>query len=518
MHISSCLHPKTIINPITGIKQVVACGKCAACKNRRASIWVQRLDQERYCWKYCWFFTLTYAPEFVPTMSLHSDILVANDNYHIAPSSLIPTIDLNDLYASITQREEVRCRKYLSQFPNIYYCSVYDVQCFMKRLRVTLQRLHQDSNKNILNEKDFKVRYFICSEYGPKGQPHRPHYHGLLFFNSSLTAARIQEVISSCWKFGFVDSSPVSETNSHYVAQYLNCTSHLPKVYEHKQIRPFILFSKCPPIGSLVHSTKEIQDIFHSCSPEHVIFNHKQGLFENVPLWRFYQDSLFPRLSYFSELSTSDRITLYRVYEKFTKEFPDSSSAQFFVYCKNTLKNPCLNSIPLSSVCVDYMRTLEKVGTPYPFQRWFNISARVCDQARIFGITINDYVRHIETFFDNVEKYNIRKQMQFEADWSDKYPVDNLLGLDTLFLRSCMDMDLGLLTYEEITILQSYNIDFKRFFSDDLSVRYQYYFELQPEHTLDFIGFQIDNEVIRRNNSKTKEKNETLNPNIFGDF
>ena len=59
MHIVSCLNEKHIVNPYTHEWQVVPCGKCAACRNQRASVWVQRLDQERYCWQYALFFTLT---------------------------------------------------------------------------------------------------------------------------------------------------------------------------------------------------------------------------------------------------------------------------------------------------------------------------------------------------------------------------------------------------------------------------------------------------------------------------
>ena len=518
MHITSCLHPKRIKNPYTGELQVVACGHCSACQNRKASIWVQRLNQERYCWKYCWFFTLTYAPDYVPTLRVeNNELLVAKDNLHISHSSLVPVINVNDIYCKITDRQEARCRRYLTAHNEIYYVSVYDVQCFMKRLRVTIDRLHK-SSKNLLNEKDSKIRYFICSEYGPKGRPCRPHYHGLLFFNSELTAAYIHEIISQVWKFGFVNSSPVSETNSSYVAQYLNCTSHLPKIYEHKQIRPFILFSKCPPIGSLCHSTEEIRKLFDTASPEHIIFDHKKGLFENVPLWRNYQDSLYPRLSYFGELSHSDRITLYRVYEKFSRTYPDCTSAQFYVYCKNALSSLVYNSIPLSTTCVDYMRTLDKVGTPYPFMRWFNISSKVCEQARAFGVSIESYVSTIENFYSNVEKLNIQKQFQFEKDWCERYPVESLIGIDTLFLRSLFDVDLSLLSYEEIQVLQSYNIDFDKFFSDDLGIRNAYYQSLLPENTQDYFNFYLDNESIRRNNSKTKEKNEFINPNIFGEF
>ena len=520
MHIASCINPQRIKNPYTGIVQMVPCGKCDACRNRAASIWVQRLEQERYCWKYCWFFTLTYNPENVPTLCLSNRILYPCDNSHISPTGNLPIINIDDLYSDSRPNEVRRLNKFFNRFDRLFYVSKYDVQCFMKRLRITIKRLHDNPQKNILNEKDSKVRYFICSEYGPKGLPPRPHYHGVLFFNSSLTAAHIHQIISSCWKFGFVNSSPVSSQGGcKYVAQYLNCTTHLPKVYEHKYIRPFCLFSKCPPIGSLCHSTQEIRELFYSCSPSQVIANHSKNMFENVPLWRNYQDSLFPRLSYFSELSTADRITLYRVFQSFTGKYPEANSAQFYYYIKDAVCNIKNNVVPLCSTCLDYARLLlSKSDKPYAIQRWYNISSRVCEQARVFGVSLNEYVFHIEMFYSNCEKYNIRQLYEFEENYVEKYPVENLLGIDTLFLQSVLNVPLELLSAEEISILQSYHIDFDKFFSDNLTIRQQYYELLDFRKTEDYLAFKLDNECIRRNNSKTKEKNEFINPNIFGDF
>lgn len=517
MHISSCLHPRTIVNPYTGKLQTVSCGICAACRNHKASIWVQRLDQERYCWKYCWFFTLTYSPEHVPRLKQSIDILYPTDNSHVAPNSHTPIVDLSDVYSRISSKQEKKCREFLRLHPEIYYTSVYDVQCFIKRVRITLDRLHKNTEINLTNEKDSKIRYFVCSEYGPKGRPPRPHYHGLFFFNSPLTAARIHQVISSCWKFGFVNSSPVAETNSRYVAAYLNSTSHLPKIYESKYIRPFILFSKSPAIGSLVKSTEEVRQIFDSCNPSFVIQNHKKSMFENVPLWRFYQDSLFPKLSYFSELSHADRITLYGMFRTINEKYPEVGSAEFYYLCKDALSG-VKNVVSLHSTWLDYAKTLSKTDTPYPFQRWFNISSRVCEQARSFGISIKDYIEHIERFYSNADYYNIKQMFHFEEGWSDKYPIENLIGIDDLFLKSLKDIPLELLSYQEILILQSYNIDFDKFFSNDAQVRYEYYDSLYFKNTQDFAVFTIDSEVIRRNNCKTKEKNETINPNIFGEF
>ena len=116
MHISSCLHPKEITNPYTGKRQVVACGKCAACMNAKAAEWVKRLDQERYCWHYAYFFTLTYAPEHVPTLIHHNGIVSPSDLRHLGKDSPVPIIDINDLRSKCTKKEIGRLSHFLKTY------------------------------------------------------------------------------------------------------------------------------------------------------------------------------------------------------------------------------------------------------------------------------------------------------------------------------------------------------------------------------------------------------------------
>lgn len=66
MRLCTCLHPRKITNPYSGEDMFVPCGKCSACRTKKSFDWTSRLEQERQCWTYCVFFTLTYAPEFCP--------------------------------------------------------------------------------------------------------------------------------------------------------------------------------------------------------------------------------------------------------------------------------------------------------------------------------------------------------------------------------------------------------------------------------------------------------------------
>ena len=63
--------------------------------------------------------------------------------------------------------------------------------------------------------KDFRLKYFMCSEYGPK--TFSPHYHGILF---GLNSSDITSIEKS-WNLGFVSVSPVRSAGSfRYVSKY----------------------------------------------------------------------------------------------------------------------------------------------------------------------------------------------------------------------------------------------------------------------------------------------------------
>ena len=57
MKLLSCEHPKKVLHPYTHEELFVPCGKCAACLNRRASIWQHRIDAENKSHKYSVFFS-----------------------------------------------------------------------------------------------------------------------------------------------------------------------------------------------------------------------------------------------------------------------------------------------------------------------------------------------------------------------------------------------------------------------------------------------------------------------------
>lgn len=494
MHISSCLNPKTITNPYTRKKMVVPCGHCSACLNNKSAEMVQRLDIESSMSKYVVFATLTFDSAHLPKLKVLDNCLYDTDYAHVAPGR--PRISFNIEDTNPKSKDYKFLNKLSSS--GVPYLNRYFAQKFMKRLRINTFRLHQKYQEN---EEKSLLRFFLCGEYGPKN--YRPHYHLLLFFNSELTAAHISELLHSSWKFGFVDSSFVKNTASSYVAKYVNCYSNLPSFLQHREVRPFCLYSTCPPIGTMYFNDERIKEIFTSCSPFFMYGDSKKRQFVDVPLWRFLQDRIFPRCPLFSEISHFDRVTLYRA----ATNYPFTSGQEFVDWCKEEgSKSDQLQSL-LSRV--SYGFTIES-----SLFRLYYISHLVWSNSLFFDVDISTYVEHIERYYENVDFINLKRWYEWQEDevnnkgtclsdfvWFDKLWFDMVLTFDDF------EDDVP---YEIRFQLQSYGIDEDEFFSADLTSRKKYRDSLALSNVHDFKDYQVNQEKIMKDNFKTKKKNDYL--------
>lgn len=117
-------------------EEIYPCGKCLPCRIQRREDWTLRMMHELQYWKDSCFLTLTY------------------DDAHL---------------------------------PKDGGLSKEDLQLFFKRLRRHLDYKYGRS---------FKIKYFACGEYGPKG--HRPHYHAIIF-GLGYNNPEHCKIIMSCW-------------------------------------------------------------------------------------------------------------------------------------------------------------------------------------------------------------------------------------------------------------------------------------------------------------------------------
>lgn len=521
MKITSCLHPVRVFNKYSQEYVWANCGKCPECLKRKALGWTERLTQERYCWKYCVFFTLTYNDDNLPLLKSdkHKKYFfdLSHKHYHPDKGDLI--VDREEILKTCKSRvEAIKCANWMDGQPRgIAYLSVGDAQRFIKRVRTTLQRtikrqIKYDKEHDIktsVSDADYHLRYYLCGEYGET--TNRPHYHGLFFFNSEFTATYIEKIISTCWSFGNCNSSFVAESNASYVAGYVNCTYNLPSFLLHERLRPFAIFSKRPFIGSLCHSSQEVKEIFFSCSPTLVMFDHRKSAFSNVPLWQSYQRQLYPKISGFGSISHIDRVNLYRAYERYEKVVDVHSFKTFVEYVENKFPNvytPSLYPNYLESIYRDETDRSKQLGRVYS---WYLTSMRVYYQSLAFGIPVRLYVSMIERFYRNVDELKLKNQYEYVENLvNEKSDLDSAFALDREFVRTICEYELSDLCAEEISALESYGIDVQRFYDKDITARNSYRSSFLPDSCHEYESLSLDSEIWLSKHSKTKKKNDYI--------
>ena len=143
-----------------------------------------------------------------------------------------------------------------------------DVQRFLKRLRKGVP--------------DFKLRYFLVSEYGSHTE--RAHYH-MILFNYPITKDYAQK-ISSHWQAGFVHIGSVTGASIGYCAKY--CLSIGKEPAGKNEV--FMLCSRKPGIGyNYVNNSKLLRYHHRDANPVTVV----DGFKTIIP--RYYRDKIYNR-------------------------------------------------------------------------------------------------------------------------------------------------------------------------------------------------------------------------------
>lgn len=481
MNLACCEHPKRIFNRSLKEWITVPCGHCNTCRNRKANEWIQRLDVEMQCWKYCVFFTLTYDDEHIPEFVLtRKKMLYDFDNDFC--------VDLQD------SNLDGRSLAYIQRRKTLNHLFKPDVQKFIKRIRYYNSTFNHSYEKNIL-------RYFVVGEYGPTTL--RAHYHGLFFFSSDETAKNFPKMLSKSWTYGRTDWSFVRSNAASYVASYVNCFSHLPKVYLHPEFRPFCLCSKHPSIGSLHILEEEIFKIFDNGFTQRTEFSRRKQEYVYVPLLRSTKDTLFPKVQGYSNLSHLDRVALYSI-----ARFSEAEDFEGFVNYVLDLTS----DVELISPWMIKLNELVSSPTLFPLYNLWCVSCRVLHQAAVFDCTMDYYVSRIEKFYQNVELKKLKNQYQFEEEYCKRYHPSGLINYYTEFiptmlnnLKDCpIDDKLSVVRFYR-SALDSFCVDLDKFMYD-MDYRHSLCLENQQEYQL----MCSQHAAIYRKSSKTKVKNDYL--------
>ena len=125
MNITDCESPIRVYNKYLGEYVWTSCGHCNACRKKRASRWIARLETERSQHMTSFFVTLTYANEYLP-------ILCPDDKYH-RPDMFIDfrhdSVEVNvNEFKFLTAADRQYFDERIATFGGIPYASVIDIQ------------------------------------------------------------------------------------------------------------------------------------------------------------------------------------------------------------------------------------------------------------------------------------------------------------------------------------------------------------------------------------------------------
>lgn len=302
MHLCTCQNPVRIVRK--GEVRLVPCGKCEHCRYIKSVGQNIRFAREMAYYKFGLFVTLTYSDSFLPFMKYDSD----NRIFYRPDSDEAFSFDDFDsgLYWSfpyVSESAQTLIDSQTSRYGAVPCLRKSDVQRFLKRLRITLNRKLRHH---------VEIYYAFCGEYGPT--TFRPHYHGILLFNDEECAQRIAEILRKTWYAGSVVSRfTKSDEKPDYITRYINSINSLPSIYRPKEVCPFLVISKSHPCGFGSIDQTEIQRIFNERSPEISIEDPKTKELNTFPLPPVLENQLFPRFSGYSCLSSRTRVRLFEL-------------------------------------------------------------------------------------------------------------------------------------------------------------------------------------------------------------
>lgn len=337
---TECLHPVRVVNKYTHETIFTRCGTCPSCLAFKSNLYCSLISNMASHFKYAYFFTLTYSDEFLPKVSIevgeriHADCefdvyCVDSDIRNYDPSDseeyLIRAsyISRSGRFRASASKGRTRnfdnteepfqfdfvCKPSEIQnvlvksngeydfsrrevvYPSLKDCSLeisvlnpYDQNLFFKRLRRKLEKIS-----------DEKISYYLVSEYGPR--TFRPHWHGILFFNSDKISEVICEYVSTCWAYGRTDCSLSRGSAAGYVASYINSFVGLPSFFTRcKKIRPRSYHSKGFGVNSSFPESadiSEIEDVSDKLFDGFAVPSN--GTVIKVRPTRSYERTVFPR-------------------------------------------------------------------------------------------------------------------------------------------------------------------------------------------------------------------------------
>lgn len=271
--VDHCQHRSFITNRYTGARIAVDCGQCDYCIHKRAKKASMRVKTAGSAFKYSYFVTLTYDNANLPLMYckvLHSeyedavgisgDIHFGNEYHNYIPvsdyqcddNSALRHIFFEQVQGTVPFDRELK--EYVPVKDN-WFLSMDAIRSFIHKTQAlnktdypVSEQYGRDNLIPFLNYVDvqnyikrlrkhlFKklgsyetLHFYAVGEYGPVH--FRPHFHLLLFSNSSEVAKVLRECHDKSWKLGRSDFQHSAGGAASYVASYVNSLCSAPLLY-----------------------------------------------------------------------------------------------------------------------------------------------------------------------------------------------------------------------------------------------------------------------------------------------
>ena len=389
-----CVNTRLVRNRWTAKTIRVSCGKCEECRQDKALARANRIRCNASSGVMCLFVTLTYKPEFVPYI-LRSE-LVDGIEVNIYRDSSVRRYRSNEVVDSrrclldtvyVTDKVSFASVPAPKKSPSDYIgvCYYKDVQDFIKRLRINLERDY---------ENEIKFTFYSCSEYGSISK--RPHFHLLLFIRPDDEEA-VRFAIAKSWLFADRSRTQkyieVARDAASYVASYVNCGFADDSVLAYDPFRPKHSYSKgfgvsleCFSLGKILEKVRErdlrynvqrvvdgIPCISHVPIPQYVInryFPHFKGysLLTDDEIREFLLRteelcSLIERKSY---LFNFDRVERHEIAVRFSNIFSYFKQTLGWSYERFCIEYPSLYcdvwNLHKSNVLEDSYKIVDDIG------------------------------------------------------------------------------------------------------------------------------------------------------------